>query len=258
MQKRTKDQDDGYKCNYSILQMKVEVWTDIMCPYCYIGKIHYEKAMQQFAHADEVELVIKSFQLNPDLPGNGGGYPVVDYLVKRAGFPESSIKQMFAGIEQLALNAGVKFNLTNAVAANTLDAHRLVKFAAKKELASDLLMLISKAYFEDALDYSDRSLLKQIGMEAGLDPDGIDQLFAGDDLVAEVKEDIREAQLLGIDTVPTFLFDRKQAIIGSEPVEVFLDTLNQAYADWKKADPSPDSLRVRRGKSCNADGVCEI
>ena len=216
------------------------------------------KTMQQFAHADEVELVIKSFQLNPDLPGNGGGYPVVDYLVKRAGFPESSIKQMFAGIEQLALNAGVKFNLTNAVAANTLDAHRLVKFAAKKELASDLLMLISKAYFEDALDYSDRSLLKQIGMEAGLDPDGIDQLFAGDDLVAEVKEDIREAQLLGIDTVPTFLFDRKQAIIGSGAGGGVLGYTQPGICRLEKSRSFARFPRVRRGKSCNADGVCEI
>ncbi|HAC72635.1 MAG TPA: disulfide bond formation protein DsbA, partial [Porphyromonadaceae bacterium] len=82
--------------------MKVEVWTDIMCPYCYIGKIHYEQAMQQFAHADEVELVIKSFRLNPDLPGKGNGYSVVDYLLKTAGLPENKLKQMFAYIEQLA------------------------------------------------------------------------------------------------------------------------------------------------------------
>ena len=81
-------------------KIKVEVWTDIMCPYCYIGKIHYERALAQFPHADEVELVIKAFQLNPNLPDKGNGYPVVDYLVNTAGYPEANVKQMFAYIEQ--------------------------------------------------------------------------------------------------------------------------------------------------------------
>ena len=232
--------------------MKVEVWTDIMCPYCYIGKIHYEQALKQFAHADEVELVIKAFQLNPDLPDQGRGYPVMDYLTKTAGYPEESVKQMFDYIEELAKNAGVKFNIPHAVAANTMDAHRLVKLAVKKHLDSRVLMLISKAYFEDALDYSDRELLVKIGVEAGLEEAEIRQLFSGDDYKAEVKQDIQEAHQLGIDTVPTFLFNRKQAIIGSEPVAVFLETLNKAYQH------SHGAMEVKKGRSCNADGTCEI
>ena len=238
--------------------MKVEVWTDIMCPYCYIGKIHYEQAMQQFAHADEVELVIKSFRLNPDLPGKGNGYSVVDYLLKTAGLPENKLKQMFAYIEQQAKNAGVRFNLPNAFAANTLDAHRLVKLAARRNLSSNVLSLLSKAYFEDAQDYSDIKILTEIGVKAGLDATEIARLFAGDDFIAEVEQDVQEAHQLGIDTVPTFLFERKQAIIGSEPVQVFLDTLNQAYESWKKANTTLGNMEVKKGKSCNADGTCEI
>lgn len=231
--------------------MKVEVWTDIMCPYCYIGKIHYEQALQQFAHASEVELVIKAFRLNPNLPDKGNGYSVVDYLLKTAGLSENNLKQMFAYIEQLAENAGVKFNLPNAIAANTLDAHRLVKLAAKKNLDSKVLSLISKAYFEDAQDYSDINLLTEIGIKAGLDEAEIDQMFAGDDFKAEVERDIQEAHQLGIDTVPTFLFERKQAIIGAEPVQVFLDAL-------KTTNITLGDMEVRKGKSCNADGTCEI
>lgn len=239
-------------------KIKVEVWTDIMCPYCYIGKIHYERALAQFPHADEVELVIKAFQLNPNLPDKGNGYPVVDYLVNTAGYPEANVKQMFTYIEQLAKNVNVKFNLPNSVAANTMDAHRLVKLAAKKGLDSEVLMLISKAYFEDALDYSDIELLVKIGVEAGLDEAEIRQLFAGDDFIAEVKQDIEEAHQLGINTVPTFLFDRKQAIIGSEPIQVFIDTLNKAYEKRKKENAALSDMDVQKGKSCDANGMCEI
>lgn len=238
--------------------MKIEVWTDIMCPYCYIGKIHYEQALRQFAHADEVELVIKAFQLNPNLPDKGKGYPVVDYLLKTAGVPENNMKQMFAYIEQLAKRVGVKFNLPNAVAANTLDAHRLVKLAVERQLDSKVLTLVSKAYFEDAQDYSDIELLVEIGTKAGLEEVEIRQMLAGEDFKTEVKRDIEEAHRLGIDTVPTFLFDRKQAIIGSEPVQVFLDTIEKAYENWKLKRATLNDMEVRKGKSCNADGTCEI
>jgi protein disulfide-isomerase len=95
-------------------------------------------------------------------------------------------------------------------------------------------------------------------VKAGLDATEIARLFAGDDFIAEVEQDVQEAHQLGIDTVPTFLFERKQAIIGSEPVQVFLDTLNQAYESWKKANTTLDNMKVKKGKSCNADGTCEI
>lgn len=239
-------------------KMKIEVWTDIMCPYCYLGKIHYDRAIKQFEHADKVELIIKSFQLSTDLPGNGNGYPVVDYLVNKAGYPQNSINQMFDSIEQLAKNAGVKCNLRDSVAANTLDAHRLIKLAATKGLASEVNILISKAYFEEAKDYSDLSLLTSIGTQAGLDENEITEMFNSDRFKADVAKDIQEAHELKIDTVPTFLFDRKYAIIGSEPLSVFLETLNKAYTNWKSANESNADINITKGKSCTADGVCEI
>ncbi|MDO5663806.1 MAG: DsbA family oxidoreductase [Bacteroidia bacterium] len=241
-------------------KIKIEVWTDIMCPYCYIGKIHYEKALKQFAHANEVELIIKAFQLNPDLPDKGNGYPVVDYLLETAGIPEDSVNRMFTSIEAMADNVGVKFNLRNAIAANTMDAHRLIKLAAKKNLDSDILMLISKAYFEDARDYSNIELLVELGQKVGLDETEMRQMFAGDDFRKEVMQDIEEAHKLGIDTVPTFLFERQQAIIGSESVAVFLDTLNKTYENRnrKSDNNTQEKPEVRKGKSCNPDGTCEL
>lgn len=239
-------------------KMKIEVWTDIMCPYCYIGKIYYEKALAQFEHADEVELIIKAFQLSPDLPDKGNGYPVVDYLVNKAGYPKENINQMFENIRILADNAGLKFNLHNSVAANTLDAHRLIKLAATKGIESKVMALISKAYFEDALDYSNIELLVKIGKECGLEENEIRKMLNSDAYKKEVEQDIQEAKLLGIDTVPTFLFERKRAIIGSESIEVFLKTLNKSHAEWQQSQNSNGEMEVRKGKSCGPDGVCEI
>ncbi len=239
-------------------KMKIEVWTDIMCPYCYIGKIHFERALQQFGHANEVELIIKSFQLSTDLPGKGKGYPVVDYLVNKAGYPESSINQMFENIEKLATNAGIKSNLRNSVAANTLDAHRLIKLASTKGLESEMMTLISKAYFEEAKDYSDIELLVSLGTQVGLKEQSIREMLDSDMYAKEVAQDIKEAHELNIDTVPTFLFERKYAIIGSEPISTFLDTLNKAYDNWKSSSNGNTDINVTKGKSCPIDGVCEI
>lgn len=238
-------------------KMKIEVWTDIMCPYCYLGKLHYEKALAQFEHADEVELVIKSFRLSTDLPGKGNGYPVVEYLVDKAGYPKENIDQMFTGLEKLAKDAGVKCDLRNSLAANTLDAHRLIKLAATKGLESIVTTLISKAYFEEAKDYSDTELLVSIGLKAGLQKDEIIETLNGDKFEKEVDRDVKEAQELGIDTVPTFLFERKYAIVGSEPVSSFLETLQKAYNSWK-SDNTNTGIDVTKGKSCTIDGVCDL
>lgn len=237
--------------------MKVEVWTDIMCPYCYIGKIHYEKALRQFDHANELEVEWKAFQLNTDLPHKGKGYPVTEYLTKTAGMDETYIEQMFNNLDKMAAEAGVTNNVRNAIAANTRDAHRLIKLAAKRGFDSAVLAKLSKAYFEDAEDYSDHELLVHIGKDAGLEEDKIRQMLNSDDFVYEIKQDMQEAANLGFDTVPTFLFDRRQAIVGAETVELFLDVMNRAYNDWKK-HTSKDGLDVQKGKSCATDGTCEI
>lgn len=239
-------------------KMKIEVWTDIMCPYCYIGKIHYEKALQQFEHADEVKLEWKAFQLNPDLPDKGKGYPVNEYLKQTAGFSTESVQHMFDGIKVLAENAGVKFNLPNAIAANTRDAHRLIKLAATNGLDSDILMRLSKAYFEEAGDYSDWELLLSIGIDAGMDEGEIRAMLQSDDYHYEIKQDMQEMANLGFDTVPTFLMDRRQAIIGSEAADLFLKVLRKAHADWKNRVEKEGDPVVTKGKSCAADGFCEI
>ena len=239
-------------------KMKVEVWTDIMCPYCYIGKIHYEKALRQFDHADKIELEWKAFQLNPDLPDKGNGYPVKEYLINSVGYPEEGIKSMYDNLKKLSDDAGVKFNLTNAIAANTHDAHRLIKLAAKKGMDSTVLAKLSKAYFEDAKDYSDWDFLIETGKEVGLEQDEILAMLQSDQFSYEIKQDIQEAANLGFDTVPTFLMDERQAIVGSEPVDLFLKVLNKAYDAWSSRNDETSEIEITKGQSCSIDGTCDI
>ena len=241
------------------MKMKIEVWSDIMCPYCYIGKLHYEKALQQFEYKDQIELEWKAFLLNPDLPGKGKGIPVMDYLHNTVGVSEEDTKKMNEQIAELAKENGVKSNLENAVAANSLDAHRLIKLAATKGLDSKVMSLLSKAYFEEAKDYSDHKILTEIGTTAGLDKKEIKKLLSGDDYAYEVKQDIQEANNLEFDTVPTFLFNRKHALVGSQPVGAFLKTLQKAFFKWQRQDLKENgNVDVTEGKSCSVDGTCDI
>ena len=241
-------------------KMKIEVWSDIMCPYCYIGKLHYEKAIEQFQYKDQVELEWKAFQLNPDLPSKGEGLPIMDYLHNTVGVSEENTKKMNEQIAELAKECGVTSNLDNAIAANTLDAHRLIKLAATQGLDSKVMLLLSKAYFEEAKDYSDHKVLTEIGISVGLEEKAIEELLGNDDYAYEVKQDIQEAGNLGFDTVPTFLFNRKHALVGSQPVDAFIKTLQKAFFKWQKQDQNQngDSVDVTKGKSCSVDGTCDI
>lgn len=117
---------------------------------------------------------------------------------------------------------------------------------------------LSKAYFEEAEDYSNQELLVAIGKEAGLEEGGIRSMLDGDDFRYEIKQDIQEMANLGFDTVPTFLMDRRQAIIGSEPAELFLKVLRKAYSHWKNRTEVAEEIKMSRGKSCAPDGICEI
>lgn len=241
------------------MKMKIEVWSDIMCPYCYIGKLHYEKALEQFEYKDQIELEWKAFMLNPDLPGKGKGIPVMDYLHKTMGLPEEDINKMNKQIAELAKENKVESNLENAIAANSLDAHRLIKLAATKGADTKAMQLLSKAYFEEAKDYSDHNVLTEIGVEAGLTKKEVQNLLSTDDYAYEVKQDIQEANNLGFDTVPTFLFNRKHALVGSQPVGAFLKTLQKSFLKWKKQDRNQDeNVDVTKGKSCSTDGTCDL
>ena len=235
--------------------INVEVWSDIMCPYCYIGKKFFEKAITRIEDKIELSVTWKAFQLNRSLPDKGNGFSVVKYLKEMLGLTDEQLKTSFEQMKQLADEAGVTFNLPNAIAANTRDAHRLIKLAAEKGNADKAVTLLEKAYFEDAKDYSDYDVLIEIGQDVGLTKSEIVDMLNSDRFSTEVDADIYEAFQLGIDTVPTFLFNKKYAVIGSQPTEAFVQTLEKLC---KESVSTNDSIETKRGKSCSADGVCSL
>lgn len=207
-------------------KMKVDVWSDIMCPFCYIGKRHYESALKQFANSNEVELIWHSFQLDPSIPMvSNKQQNVYEYLAARKGI---SIEQSLKGFErvmQMAKNTGLEFNLDNAIVANSFNAHRLIQLAKTKGLGDEAEEGLFRAYFVEGKDFGNLEVLVEIGKIIGLTDIEVQDALTNDDYSYSVNQDIQEAQNLGIRGVPFFIFNRKHAISGAQPVEVFLKTL---------------------------------
>ena len=238
-------------------KMKVEVWSDIMCPFCYIGKRHYEAALKQFADSNNVEIVWKSFQLDPTTPEHfDKKMSVNEYLSERKGISVSQAKAMNDHVTQMAAAAGLKYDLDNAVISNSFKAHRVIQFAKTKGLGDAIEEHLFKAYFTERKDFGDTATLIELGKEIGLSEAEVNEALTNDDYAYKVKQDIQEAQTLGVSGVPFFVFDRKYGVSGAQPVEVFAQTLQKSFAEWKKANPTAQ-LNVTGGNVCTPQGECK-
>jgi predicted DsbA family dithiol-disulfide isomerase len=209
--------------------VKVEIWSDVVCPWCYIGKRRLEHALSQFEHADEVEIAWRSFQLNPDTPA-GTAVPTLDYLTRRFG-PQS--KDMTGRVAELAAGEGLDFDFDAALTVNTLDAHRLLHLAADLGIGDAAKERLLRAHFTEGADLSDHETLTRLLGEAsrgGADPDRVRAVLAGTEYAGAVRADIEEVRRLGASGVPFFVIDRKYGISGAQPAETFLQALRTAYA----------------------------
>lgn len=207
--------------------MKIEIWSDVVCPWCYIGKRRLESALRQFEHADEVEVAWRSFQLNPDTPA-GTAVPTSDYLAGRFG-PEA--KAMTGRVAELASDEGLDFDFDAALTVNTLDAHRLLHLAADLGIGDAAKERLLRAHFTEGADLSDPDTLVALLSEVGADPDRVRAVLDSDEYAGAVREDIDQARQLGATGVPFFVIDRKYGISGAQPAEAFLHALRTAYAD---------------------------
>lgn len=227
-----------------------------MCPFCYIGKRHYEKAMAQFADAQNVELEWKSFQLDPAIPNDlNGKQNTYEYLAASKGMSMDQVLQMTAGVTQMAKNAGLEIDFNKAVAANTFKAHRVIQMAKTKGLGDAIEEGFFKAHFEDGLDVGADEVLLEIGKKSGLDEADVKEALANEDYAYKVNQDILEARNIGVSSVPFFVFDRKYAISGAQPADAFLQTLNKSFGEWRKANPLIQ-LEISEGAGCTPDGIC--
>ncbi len=212
--------------------MKIEIWSDIMCPFCYIGKRHLEKALETFSARDQVEIEWKSYQLDPTIPLSfEEPVGVYAYLADRKGWSLEQSKQMHDRVVEMAVTVGLEYNFDRAVVANSLYAHRVIQLAKEKGLDDAIEEIFFRAYFTDGKDLASVATLVALGEEAGLEAEEIRAAIGSEELAYRVSQDIQEGVNLGVRGVPFFVFDRQYGISGAEPIQVFIDTLNQTIQD---------------------------
>lgn len=229
--------------------MKIEIWSDVLCPFCYIGKRNFEQALKQFAHKDKVEVVWRSYQLDPEvqhIPGRS----VHDYLSERKGMSRQQAKQLNDQVTAMAKEAGLEYNLDQAVVANTFDAHRLTHVAAEYGLQNEAEERLFSAYFTEGKNIGDPDTLVRLGSDIGLNPDVVKKTLHSDAYGNEVRSDQLRAQQTGIRGVPFFVFNNKYAVSGARPSEVFAGVLSQVWDEEHPADQNAE------GAVCTPEGVC--
>jgi predicted DsbA family dithiol-disulfide isomerase len=206
--------------------MKIEIWSDIMCPFCYIGKRQLETALAVFPNND-FEIEWKSFQLDPTITSQPDTN-VYTFLAERKGISVEQSKEMHKGVVERAKSVGLEYNFDKAVISNSLNAHRIIQLAKNKNIGDRMEEIFFKAYFTDGKDLNNGPTLIQLGIEAGLEENAIREVLESDDLfLKEVQSDIKEAGEIGVQGVPFFVFDRKYAVSGAQPVETFVKTIEE-------------------------------
>ncbi|MBW5447222.1 thioredoxin domain-containing protein [Cohnella sp. CFH 77786] len=213
--------------------MKIEVWSDYACPFCYIGKQRLEAALDRFAHKDDVEIVYRSFELDPHAPKDVN-HDVHDMLSAKYGMSRQQAIAMNEKVGLQAKEVGLEFQFDTLILTNTFDAHRLAQYAAKQGKMDRTARELFQAYFTDSRHLGDHETLAELAVKVGLDRDEVLKMLAGTDYSAEVRADEEEAKRLGVRGVPYFVIDRKYAVSGAQPAEMFLHALETA---WKESRP---------------------
>jgi predicted DsbA family dithiol-disulfide isomerase len=208
--------------------MLIEVWSDVVCPWCYIGKRRLEAALAEFPHRDEVEVVWRSFQLDPSAPTTPTE-TVAEHLGNTYGGGAAGGQQMIDRVEAVAAEEGLIFRLGQAQRVGTMDAHRLLHAAGDKR--GELKEALLRAYFIEAQNVADHDVLSRIAAEVGLDEATVTSVLGGDVHADAVEADIRQAAAYGATGVPFFVVEGRYGISGAQPVETFRQTLDRAWAD---------------------------
>jgi predicted DsbA family dithiol-disulfide isomerase len=225
----------------------VEIWSDIACPWCYIGKRRFEAALAQFEHRDDVRVTWRSFELDPAAPDERKGERAIRLAEKYAISVEQA-REMERRMTETAAGEGLDFRLHLARSGATFDAHRLVHLAGEHGLQDAVKERLLRAYFSEGELLSDHDTLILLARELGLDEDEVREMLAGDRFADEVREDERTAVGLGISAVPTFVLDRAIGVSGAQPPEALLELLREG---WARRSPAPV---IAGGEACGPDG----
>ena len=232
--------------------MEINIWSDVRCPFCYIGKRKFEMALDKFPHKDKVNVVWKSFELDPNLTTNTK-VSATEHLSTAKGISKEQAEGMQEHVANIAKEIGLDFNTKKTVVANSFNAHRLIQLAKSKGLGNEVEEVLFKAYFEEGKNIDDKETLIETGVSIGLEESEVKKIFNSDAFSKEVKHDEMQAQALGINGVPFFVLNNKYAVSGAQSPETFLDVLEQTWEEFEKENPA---LIITEGESCSSDGNC--
>lgn len=229
-------------------EMRVDVWSDIACPWCYVGKRRLERALADFPH--DVSVVWHSFELDPSAPPErDSSVSHAERLAKKYGMSVEQARKNSERLRDIARGEGLSFDFEHIRSGSTFDAHRLVHLGHARELQGAVKERLFKAYLEQGALMSDHSTLLRLGVEAGLDERDVADTLASDQFASEVRADEAQAHALGISGVPCFVFDRRLAVSGAQSPQILLSALHQAWAERDDA-----SHELPEGAVCGPEG----
>jgi len=236
-------------------KMQVEIWSDVMCPFCYIGKRKFEAALSQFAHKENIEVIWKSYQLNPEMKTDTNKNSIIA-LAEHKGISVEESKEMHKYVIEMAANIGLKYNMDKTISANSFNAHRLTHYAKGQGKQLEIEEKLFEAYFILGKNIDDINTLIGLGESVGLSHESLTKVLQGNDYEEAVRKDVYEAQQVGVRGVPFFVFDRKYAVSGAQESEVFLQSLQKSFDEWQKTNPDK-AMKVINGKVCEPEKECE-
>jgi predicted DsbA family dithiol-disulfide isomerase len=219
--------------------VKIEIWSDVVCPWCYVGKRNLEAALAQFAHADQVDVEWRSFELDPSTPRRVE-LSMDEVLVRKYGMSRDQATMANRQMTELAAEVGLEYHLDRVQIGNTFDAHRLIHLADQSGLAGAMKERLLAAYFTEGRAVSDPATLADLATEVGLDPVRVDEVLDGDEFAAEVRADQARAIEFGSTGVPFFLIDERFAIPGAQPPDVLLRLIERM---WESSARGPAAGR---------------
>ncbi|MFD2036651.1 DsbA family protein [Belliella marina] len=236
--------------------MKIEIWSDIMCPFCYIGKRRLEAALEDFEYKDHVKIEWKSFLLNPDMKTDPSK-STLEYLSETKGWSMEQTQQITNQVVEMAEQEGLVYHMDKTVVANAKNAHRLLQLSKTLGKGDAMKERLLKAYFTEGKNIDDMETLLSLATEVGLERDRVLACLESDEFTDKVEKDIQESRQIGVRGVPFFVLDRKFGISGAQPKETFEETLNKAWSDFVKENPILEFAKGVDGAACDIDGNCD-
>lgn len=231
--------------------MKIQIWSDVYCPFCYIGEKTLEEALKKYPQAKDVEIEFKSFELDPNLD-NKENLSMYDYVAKKYSLSDEQVRKNHEHIFERGVEVGIDFQFEKIVLANTFNAHRLLQFAKTKNKSLEMSQVLFKAMFTDGLDVNNYDVLVNLSEKVGFDKNEVREILESDAFTDEVRLDEYQGSAIGVRSVPFFLFDEKLAVSGAQHISTFESAIEKAFGLKQQVEILGDD-----NSSCGPDG-CQI